>query len=157
MLMKVLRFVRLPYVLLFLYALGRFWIGIRGVPYAPRGNAIFSVVGLTLVSSLYFGALSKRVGGFGWLGTVLVGLFIGLWAQILVVTFTLVSFLGHFDASYYLNPDSLPVPAGGTLDMSVIAMQRGGGLVVNCILAIVAASIGRLLAALAPQPGAADA
>jgi len=156
MLMKVLRFVRLPYLLLLLYALGRFWIGIRGVPYAPRGNAIFSVVGLTIITSIYFGALSKRVGGFGWLGTVLVGLFIGLWAQILVFTLTLVSFLGHFDTSYYLNPDSLQVPAGGTLDMGLILTQRGIGLVVNCIIAIVAACIGRLLAALAPQPGAAS-
>ena len=157
MIAKVLRFVRLPFVLLLLYALGRFWIGIRGVPYAPRGNAVFSVVGLTLISSIYFGALSKRVGNFGWLGTVLVGLAIGVWAQILVFSLTVVSFLGHFDSSYYLNPDSMQVPPGETLGMPVILIGRGVGLVVNSILAIVAACIGRLVAALAPRPGEADA
>jgi hypothetical protein len=152
MVFRVLRFVRLPFLLLLIFALGRFWLGLRGVPYAPRGNAIFSVVVLTIVSSLYFGALSRRVGGFGWGGTVLVGLSIGLWAQILVFSLTLISYFGHFDSSYYLNPDALFGREGVEITTSTILQTRVGGLVVNSIIAIVAACLGRLLSGLAPAP-----
>ena len=78
MIARVLRFVRLPLVLLAIFAVARFLLGANGVPYAPRGNAMFSIVGLTFVSSFYFGALSRRLGGFGWGGTALVGYSIGL-------------------------------------------------------------------------------
>jgi hypothetical protein len=152
MLARVLRFVRLPWLLLLLFALGRFWLGVRGVPYAPRGNAIFSVVVLTIVSSIYFGALSKRVGKFGWGGTALVGLFIGLFAQVLVYALTVISFTGHFDTSYYLNPDALNVPDGTAVTMALIVRARTGGLVVNSIIATVFACLGRLISALAPAP-----
>ena len=65
---RVLEFVRLPLVLLVIYAAARFSLGLAGVPYAPRGNAMVSVVELTIISSIYF-ALSGKVGGFGWAGT----------------------------------------------------------------------------------------
>lgn len=152
MIARVLRFVRLPWLLLLIFALLRFWLGLRGVPYAPRGNAMFSVVVLTLVSAIIYGALSKRVGGFGWGGTILVGLFIGLFAQALVFALTVISLAGHFDTSYYLNPDALNIKEGDPVTMGFILTARTGGLVVNSILAIVAASIGRLLAPLAPAP-----
>jgi hypothetical protein len=152
MIARVLRFVRLPWLLLLLFALGRLWLGLSGVPYAPRGNSIFSVVVLTLVSSIYFGALSKRVGKFGWGGTILVGLFIGLFAQVLVFALTVISFSAHLDASYYLNPDALNIHEGDTITMGMILGKRAGGLVVNSITAIIFASLGRLLSALAPAP-----
>src|SRR5262249_61757260 len=63
---RVLPFVPLPLLLLAIFAVARFTLGAKGVPYAPRGNAMFSIVGLTFVSSFYFGALSRRVRGFGW-------------------------------------------------------------------------------------------
>jgi hypothetical protein len=151
MLSRVLKFVRLPWLLLLLFATFRFLVGIRGVPYAPRGNAMFSVVVLTIVSGIYWGALSKRVGRFSWLGTVLVGLALGLFAQILVFGFTVISFAGHFSNSYYLNPDALNVPEGTVITWAHILGPRTGGLVVNCILAIVAASLGRVLSFLAPK------
>ena len=88
MIARVLRFVRLPLLLLLIFAVARFALGANGVPYAPRGNAMFSIVGLSFVSSFYFGALSRRIGGFGWGGTALVGYSIGLWAQILIFVAT---------------------------------------------------------------------
>jgi hypothetical protein len=155
MLARAIRFVRLPWLLLLLFALGRFWLGVRGVPYAPRGNAMFSVVVLTIVTAIIYGALSKRVGGFGWGGTVLVGLLIGLFAQVLVFALTVISFSGHFETSYYLNPDALNIHEGDPVTMGLILGARTGGLVVNSIIAIVAACLGRLLSALAPAPAAA--
>jgi hypothetical protein len=81
---RVLRFIRLPLLLLVIFTVARFSLGASGVPYAPRGNAMFSIVGLTFVSSFYFGALSRRLAGFSWGGTLLTGYMIGLFAQILI-------------------------------------------------------------------------
>ena len=50
MLGRVLRFIRLPLLLVFIFAVARFTLGAKGVPYAPRGNAMFSIIGLTFVS-----------------------------------------------------------------------------------------------------------
>lgn len=78
---RVLRIVRLPLSLLLIFAVVRFALAASGVPYAPPGNAMSSIVGLTFVSSCYFGALSRKLGSFGWGGTVLVGYSVGLWGR----------------------------------------------------------------------------
>lgn len=150
---RVLRYVRLPLVLLVVWALLRFLIGLRGVPYAPRGNAMFSVLGLTIISCIYYGAMSRRVGGFGWLGTVLVGAVIGLWAQILIFTATLVSFAANLN-TYYVHWDALNIPEGTHATMAQAMTTRAGGLLAGTILGIIAALIGRaVFQALAPRCG----
>jgi hypothetical protein len=148
---RVLRFVRLPLVLLLIWAALRLFVGLRGVPYAPRGNAMFSVVGLTIISCIYFGAMSRRVGGFNWLGTILVGFVIGLWAQILVIAATLFS-LSSGRETYYTHWDALNLPEGAHATMSQAMTIRAGGLVANVIIAMLAALIGRaVFSALAPK------
>jgi hypothetical protein len=150
---RVLRFVRLPFLLLVIFAVARFGLGVSGVPYAPRGNAMFSIFGLTLISSFYFGALSKRLGGFSWGGTLLVGYTIGMWAQILIFLATLLSYVMGIETSYFRHWDALNVPEGTVVPMGTAMMTRVGGLVVGPIVATVAAAIGRACAALAPEPG----
>ena len=150
---RVLRFVRLPLLLLLIFAIARFLLGANGVPYAPRGNAMFSIVGLTFVSSFYFGALSRRLGGFGWGGTALVGYSLGLFAQVLIFVATWLSFAVGIEASYFRHWDALNVPEGTVVPMATALQARLGGLVVGPILAIVPALVGRVLSALAPDPG----
>ena len=152
---RVLRFVRLPLLLLLVFAVARFLLGAKGVPYAPRGNAMFSIVGLSFVSSFYFGALSRRVGGFGWGGTALVGYSIGLWAQILIFAATWLSYAAGIETSYFRHWDALNVPEGTIVPMATALQARLGGLVVGPVIAIVPALIGRALAGLAPEPGTA--
>jgi hypothetical protein len=154
MVARVLRFVRLPFLLLVIFAVARFGLGPGGVPYAPRGNAMFSIFGLTLISSFYFGALSKRLGGFSWGGSLLVGYTIGLWAQILIFLATLLSYVMGIEASYFRHWDALNVPEGTIVPMGTAMMTRVGGLVAGPIVATVAAAIGRACAALAPEAGA---
>ncbi|HVO12948.1 MAG TPA: hypothetical protein VMX54_19570 [Vicinamibacteria bacterium] len=149
---RVLRFVRLPLLLLLIFAVARFLLGAKGVPYAPRGNAMFSIVGLTFVSSFYFGALSRRVGGFGWGGTALLGYSIGLWAQLLIFTATWLSFALGIETSYFRHWDALNVAEGTVVPMAAALQTRLGALLVGPIIAIVPALIGRLLGALAPEP-----
>jgi len=151
---RVLRFVRLPLLLLLIYAIARFTLGAKGVPYAPRGNAMFSIVGLSFVSAVYFGALSRRIGGFGWGGTALVGLSIGLWAQILIFTATGLSYAMGIETSYFRHWDALNVPEGTIVPMATAMQTRAGALVVGPLIVMVPALIGRLLSALAPEPGA---
>jgi hypothetical protein len=149
---RVLRYVRLPLLLLLIFAVARFALGANGVPYAPRGNAMFSIVGLSFVSAFYWGALSRRIGGFGWGGTALVGLVIGLWAQILIFTATYLSYAMGIETSYFRHWDALNVAEGTIVPMATAMKTRAGALVVGPLIVVVPALIGRLAAALAPEP-----
>jgi len=149
---RVLRFVRLPFLMLLIYTGARFWLGAKGFPYAPRGNAMFSIVGLTLISSIYWGALSRRVGGFGWGGTALVGFSLGLFSQILIFTATWISYAANIETSYFRHWDALNVPPDTVVSMGEALGKRAGALVIAPLFATVAAFIGRLLGGLAPEP-----
>lgn len=148
---RVLRFVRLPLLLLTIFAIGRFLLGANGVPYAPRGNAVFSIVGLTFISAFYVGAMSGRLGGFGWGGTALVGYSLGLYGQVLIFLATWLSFALGIETSYFRHWDALNVPEGTVVEMAAAMQARFGGLVVGPLFAIIPALIGRLAGALAPQ------
>jgi hypothetical protein len=150
MLSRVIRFVRLPILLLLLFAVGRFSLGLARVPYFPRGTAIFSIVVLSLISSFYFGALSGKVGGFGWGGGLLCGTVIGLAAQALIFTATLVSYLGDFN-TYFRHWDALNVPEGTVVPMARAMQARAGGLLIGPVFTTIAAALGRSLGALAPE------
>lgn len=142
MLSRVLRFVRLPLVLLVIWTIARFSLGPLGVPYAPRGNAMFSVVGLTIICALIYGAMSKRIGNFTWVGTILCGVVIGLFAQILIFTATLVSYAADLD-TYFRHWDALNVPEGTAMPMGRALTARAGGLIVGPVMGTIFALIGR--------------
>jgi len=147
---SVVRFVRLPLVLLVVWTIARFSLGLAGMPYAPRGNAMFSVLGLTIISCLYYGALSKRVGALDWKGTLLVGITIGLFGQILIFLATLISYLGGLQ-TYFVHWDSLNAPEGTVVPMARGMMTRLGGLVIgSTVLPLISAFVGRALSTLAP-------
>ncbi|MEW5979710.1 MAG: hypothetical protein AB1898_28260 [Acidobacteriota bacterium] len=148
---QALRFVRLPLLMLVIYAAARFTLGLAGVPYAPRGNAMFSVVGLTVISGIYFGAVSGKVGGFNWKGTVLIGVLLGLFAQVLVLLATWISYIGHLE-TYYIHWDALNVPEGTVPPMAQAMAARAGGLIAGPITGLLAVLIGRGLSFLAPSP-----
>jgi hypothetical protein len=149
---RVLRFVRLPLLLILIFAVARFALGAKGVPYAPRGNAMFSIIGLTFASSFYWGALSRRIGGFGWGGTALTGYTLGLFAQILIFVATWLSYSAGIETSYFRHWDALNVPEGTVVPMATAMQTRAGALVVGPLITIVPALIGRVVSALAPDP-----
>jgi hypothetical protein len=142
MLLRVLRFVRLPLVLIVIWTIARFSLGLMGVPYAPRGNAMFSVFGLTAICALIYGALSNRVGNFNWVGTILIGVVLGLFSQILIFAATLISYAADLN-TYFTHWDALNVPEGTTVPMAKAMATRAGGLVGGPISAIIATLIGR--------------
>jgi hypothetical protein len=151
---RVLRFVRMPLVLLLLWALLRFMLlPVFHIPYAPRGNAMISVLGMMIISCLYYGAMSGRVGGFNWVGTVLIGLTLGLWTQVLIFLATVISLAAGVE-TYYVHWDALNIPEGTHAAMAQAIRTRVGGLVVGPILGIIVTLVGRaLFSALAPKCG----
>lgn len=167
MLASVLRFVRLPLLLVTIWATIRFILGVAGVPYAPRGNAMFSVYSVMMLSCIYYGALSSKIGGFKWGGTILTGVTIGVYAQILILLATVISYAGGFN-TYFIHWDSLNIdpaklpepmtiadalmnPEKLTMPMSQALTGRAFGIVVNGIFAGIYAAIGRALSGLAPS------
>src|SRR5262249_2401071 len=145
-------FVRLPLLLLAIFAVARFTLGAKGVPYAPRGNAMFSIVGLTFVSSFYFGALSRRVRGFGWGAPALTGAALPPRGRTPTFLATWLSYTVGIETSYFRHWDALNVPEGTVVPMATALQTRVQGLLVGPIVAIVPALIGRLVGALAPEP-----
>ncbi len=170
MLSSVLRFVRLPLLLVTIWATVRFILGVTGVPYAPRGNAMFSIYSVMMLSCLYFGALSKNLAGFKWGGTILTGVTIGVYAQILILLATVISYAANLNTSYFVHWDALnvdpatltpPVEMADALlhpekvpmpPMSKALGARLFGILINGVIAGIFAVIGRLLSGLAPKP-----
>jgi hypothetical protein len=169
MLQSVLRFVRMPLLLVTIWAAVRFILGVVGVPYAPRGNAMFSLYSVMMLSCLYFGALSKNLAGFKWGGTILTGVTIGVYSQILILLATVISYAGGLNTSYFVHWDALnvdpatltpPVEMADALvhpehvpmpPMSQALVGRLSGIVINGVIAGVFAVLGRLLSGLAPK------
>jgi hypothetical protein len=150
---RVLRFVRMPLVLLVIWAVLRFMLlPVFHVPYEPRGNAMLSVLGLTIISCLYFGAMSRRVGNFSWVGTILIGVVLGFWAELLILIMTLISFAAGVE-TYYIHWDALNIPRDAPhATMAQAMMTRAGGLIAGPILGTIMALIGRaVFSALAPK------
>ena len=79
---------------------------------------------------------------------------IGLWAQILIFTATWLSYAMGIETSYFRHWDALNVPENTVVPMATAMQTRAGALVVGPLIVIVPALIGRLLSALAPEPGA---
>jgi hypothetical protein len=126
------------------------------VPYAPRGNAMFSIASMTIICALIYGAMSNRIGNFSWLGTALIGLVLGLFSQILIFLATLISYLANVN-TYFTHWDALNVPEGTVVPMTQAMTARAGGILVGPIMIIVVALLGRaVFSKLAPRCNDAD-
>lgn len=151
MLFRAFRFVRLPILLLVIFTVARFSLGVTGVLYAPRGNAMFSIVGHMLVSSFSFGALSVQVGKFSWSGTILVGIVVCFTAETLALFATLISYLGNVN-TYFNHWDPLNVLPGTNVPFGNTMTARKRGLIAGPVLGIISASLRRALYRLVPGP-----
>ena len=97
MFFKVLIFVRLPIHLLFSFKIARFRPEVAEVPYAPRVNAMFSIVGLMFVSRFCYGAFSTRLGKFTSGGEFCSGVVTCFTAESLVLLATRISYFVQFE------------------------------------------------------------
>src|SRR5689334_1384300 len=147
---KVFKLIRLPMLLISIFTVLRFIISARGAEYTPRNNAATSALMLTIICCIIFGALSAKVNGIGWGGTILVGVFLGFYLESLVFIATTASYIFHLN-TFFNNCDNLvgtstcaPIP------MSQALTIRAVGLIAGCIPNTIMALIGRLLNRLIP-------
>jgi hypothetical protein len=143
-----LRILRLYFLLLALFTAGR--LAMTPVPY-EKGHQVFSLVTLTALSTIYYGAFSRRWLGYRVSQAALLGALIGLSTQIVIFTVTLVSYSVGFQ-NYFTHPRALlgvnappdPIAFGPAMGM------RLGGLFANTITATIVACLGWAMGGLLP-------
>ena len=145
-----LRILRLYFLLLALFTVGRLAM-VRLLPY-DKGHQIFSLVTLTALSTLYYGAFSRRWRGYRVSQAALLGLLIGLSAQLVIFTVTLVSYGLGFQ-NYFTNPRALLGPNAGPEAVPFLPAlgARSGGILANTMAATILGCLGWAMGGLLPD------
>ena len=133
--------------LLAFFALARWLQGSFGVPY-ERGHFVFSIVTLTVVSCVYYGAFARRWRGYSLMECLVLGVALGLSAQIVIFAATLLSY-GLGLHTYFNHPIALNAP--GELPLAEAIGVRLGGLLGNSIFAGLLGVLGWALGGLLPK------
>jgi len=143
-----LRFGRVFFVLLAIFAVGRWTLSLKQVPY-ERGSAVFSLVTLTILSCLYYSAFARRFKGYRVLQAVLLSITLSFASQLVILLSTLVSYLAGVD-SYFNHPLALNVETRVDLAQAMIA--RSFGLVFNTLVGgSIAGALGWAMGGLLPE------
>jgi hypothetical protein len=144
-----LRVARLYLVVLALFTVGRWVMGVRGVPY-ERGHHVFSLVTLTVLASVFHAAFCRKWRGYSVLQAIGLGITLGLMSQVVILLATALSYALNVD-TYFVNPRALNVEAALTAGEAL--PRRLGGLVANTLFNGIAGGIGWVLGATLPEPG----
>jgi hypothetical protein len=134
-------------VLLTIFTIGRWTVSLRGVPYAS-GSPAFSLVTLTILSSVYYGAFTRRFCGYRLAQAMGLAATLAIMAQLVIVASTAISYVAGLD-TYFNNPIALN--ATEAVPMARAMTARAGGFVVNTILNAIMGAIGYGLGALLPE------
>ena len=148
-----LRVARLYFLLLGIFTLGRWLQGTFGTPYF-KAHHVFSIVILTLLASVFYGAFCRRWLGYRAAQAMLLGGLLGLSAQIVIFVATLLSYAfgleTFFNHSVALNvtalgEDPVSVPFGQALG------TRAGGLVFGTFSTVITGGLGWAMGGLLPK------
>jgi len=139
-------FVRLPALLLFLFFLGKLVMSLVGAPY-ELGIRVFAMVPLQIHLALIWGAFGRRYMQTGIVGSIVIGILIGLTSQVLIAFGTALSY--PLGGTHFNEPAALGL--ADAVGFTEAMMNRAGGLVANSIVSGIAAAIGWALAVLIPE------
>jgi hypothetical protein len=147
-----LRLARLFFVLLAIFATGRWFMSLK-VPY-ERGNPVFSVLTLTVISGLYYAAFARRWRGYSIGQAVVLSMLLALSTQLVIFASTLASYAAGLQ-TYWNHPIALMGQEAG-LGQSVPLAQamalRGFGLIFNTLVTgSIAGALGWALGGLLPR------
>ena len=151
MLREYLRLARPYLVLLGVFAVGRWTMGLRGVPYA-NGHHVFSLVTMTALACIFYGAFTRRWLGYRILRSAGLGMTLGFCAQLAILVLTAVSYMLGMD-TYFNHPTALN--AEGPVAFGAAMGGRLGGLVANTLFAGISAAIGWFFGGVLPDAPAA--
>lgn len=138
MLREYLRVARPFFVLLAIFAVGRWVNGVRGLDYS-KGHHIFSLVTLTLMACVFYAAFTRRWLAYPIMKAVGLGMTLGLSAQIVIVLATALSYMLGMN-TYFNHPTALN--ADGPMAFGPAMGRRLGGLVGNTVFSGIAAALG---------------
>lgn len=141
------RVARLYMLLLAIFTVGRWIQGVVGTPY-ERGHQVFSIVILTVLSSLYYGAFCRRWRGYRLPQAAVLGLLLGLMSQVVIFGATVLSYALDIQ-TYFRYPRALNVEAPISLGAAVVV--RLNGLVVNSVFASIIGALGWAMGGLLPE------
>ena len=142
-----LKVARFYLVLLALFTVGRWAQSLGHVEYA-KAHHVFSIVTLTFLSSAFFAAFCRKWRGYTLLQAVMLGMMLGLIAQVVIFASTALSYaLGLH--TFFNHPTALNVESD--LPMGAAMMRRAGGLLAGPISNGIAAMLGWLMGAALPD------
>ena len=147
MISDYLRLARLYFVLLAIFTIGRWIVGVRGVPY-ERGRDWFSIVILTVVSCLYYAAFTRRWRGYRLFSAVGLAMTLAFSSQVVILLATALSYGLGVD-TYFTHPTALNAP--GPLPVGQAMVVRVQGLIGNTISSGIIGGLGWALGALLPE------
>lgn len=143
-----LRFGRLFLLLLSIFTVGRWTLGLKKVPY-EQGSPVFSLVILTILSCLYYAAFARRFKGYRVLQAVMLSMTFAFVTQLVILFSTLASYLAGVD-SYFNHPVALNAQARIELPQAMVA--RSFGLVFNTlVLGSITGALGWAMGGLLPE------
>jgi hypothetical protein len=142
-----LRLGRPYFLMLAVFTVGRWLMGTFRVPY-ESGSPVFSIVILTYLSAIYYGAFLRRWLAFRMSQAAMVTAVFGLTSQVVILLATALSFAVGVD-TYYTYPRALnsPVPLGFAAAMLV----RLSGLLFNTAVTAIAGALGWSLGGMLPR------
>ena len=141
------RFVRMAWVLIAIFFVGKLIVGASGGSYA-LGTRLFAMVPLTVQLCLFWGAITRAIRGRGVGEAALTGITIALFAQILIFSATVLSYV--LGLSTHFNDPIAIVGEDRLVGLGEAVGARAAGVVINSILGAIGASIGWALGALIP-------
>jgi hypothetical protein len=144
---QYLRLARPYFLLLALFTIGRWLMGTTFKQPYDRGNPVFSIVTLTALSAIYYGAFCRRWRGFSAWQAAVMGFVMGLASQIVIFLATVLSYTLEIN-TYFNHPIALNAP--GPLSFGQAVTTRLGGLVANPISAGIMGALGWAFGGLLP-------
>lgn len=147
---EYLRVTRLYLLLLAVFTVGRWLQGVVGTTPTPyeKGHQVFSIVILTILSSVYYGAFCRRWRGYRLAQAAVLGLLLGLASQVVILAATVLSYALGIE-TYFRHPRALNLDAPVGLGEAVVI--RLGGLVANSVFTGIAGALGWAMGGLLPE------
>lgn len=143
-----IEFIRLAWLLLFLFFIGKLIVGALGGSY-ELGTRLFAMVPLTVHLCLIWGAMTRVVRGQGVGAAMVTGILIALGAQVLIFLATTGSYL--LDVSTHFNNPIAIVGEDRVVSFGEALGTRAFGIFANSVVGAVAGAIGWALGKLLPS------
>lgn len=144
---EYLRLARLYLVVLAIFTVGRWIMGVKGIPY-EQGRDKFSIVILTALSCFYYAAFTRRWRGYKLFKAVGLAMTLGLTSQVVIFAATGLSYALGMD-TYFTHPTALNADAA--LPAGAAMARRAMALVGNTITSGIIGGLGWALGGLLPE------